>query len=138
MPKKKTWAEKLTSAKAPYVATLEKPFGGFKAGETLFIASPLAVKAHMDALKPGETDTILAMRKAFAAKHNATGTCPTSTGFFVRIVAEAALEDMAAGKTPAQVTPFWRLIDPQSPLAAKLSCGPDFVAVQRAAEASAA
>jgi hypothetical protein len=32
-------------------------------------------------------------------------------------------------------TPFWRVIAPDSPLARKLSCGPDFIRYRRALEA---
>ncbi len=34
------------------------------------------------------------------------------------------------------VAPFWRTIEPESPLAGKLSCGRDWVAARRAAEAN--
>jgi len=55
---------------------------------------------------------------------------------FVRMVAEAALEDMAEGKTPAEVTPFWRVIASQDKIAKKLALDPDWLDQQRALEAS--
>jgi hypothetical protein len=36
---------------------------------------------------------------------------------------------------PAQITPFWRVIEPKSALAKKLTCGPEFIEEMRAAEA---
>jgi hypothetical protein len=52
----------------------------------------------------------------------------------VRISAEAALEELAEGKSLNEVAPFWRVIDPDSKLAARLTVGPDWVATQRAVE----
>lgn len=70
-----------------------------------------------------------------ATRHAADATCPASTGIFLRIVAERACEQMADGRGPSEVTPFWRVIEPGSALAAKLSCGTEFVATQREIEA---
>jgi hypothetical protein len=39
---------------------------------------------------------------------------------FIRIAAEAAREQLDAGSSPADVTPFWRVIAPGSPLAKKM------------------
>jgi hypothetical protein len=33
------------------------------------------------------------------------------------------------------VSPFWRVVEPEGSLAQKLSCGPEFIAAQRALEA---
>jgi hypothetical protein len=46
------------------------------------------------------------MRDDLAANAGADVTCPTSTGIFVGIVAEAALEQIATGKSASEVTPF--------------------------------
>ena len=75
------------------------------------------------------------MRAALAKKNKAEATCPISTAIFVRIVAECALERIAGGEAVGAVPPFWRLVDPEGPLAKKLSCGPEFIAAQRALEA---
>lgn len=132
--KKKTWGERLRAGKPPHVVNLDKPFAGVAAGEKLAIASPLAVKEFVEKIPCGKTRTMLEMRQALAKAMRADAACPTSSSIFLRIVAEAALEEMAAGKTPAEATPFWRIIDPASPLAQKLSCGPDFVEHMRALE----
>lgn len=47
-------------------------------------------------------------------------TCPVSTAVFIRIAAEAAWEDIKAGVPPEQVTPFWRVVQPDSTIAKKL------------------
>ena len=134
---RKSWNEKLTDAPAPHVSVLKKSFGGVQAGETMFIASPLMVRDYMRAIPRGERRTILQMRKQFAERSGAQATCPLTASLFARIAAEAACEDMAKGEQASAVTPFWRLIDPDSAIGKKLSCGPDFIREMRAAEGSA-
>jgi hypothetical protein len=90
----------------------------------------------MASVPKGETRTVEAMRADLAKRAKADGTCPLTTGIFARIAAEVATDAMEAGKKPAQVTPFWRVIDPASPLAKKLRVGPDFIRRQRAAESA--
>ena len=66
-----------------------------------------------------------------ARVHGADRTCPLTTGIFLRIVAEAAWEELQAGADPGAITPFWRVIAPDSSLARKLACGTDFIAGMR-------
>jgi hypothetical protein len=132
---RKSWAEKRDGAPAPHVSILPKPFMGAPAGSILLVASPQVVKAYIEAIPPGETRSVAEMRQDLARAHNADVTCPTSTGIFVRIVAEAALEDIHSGTPLAAVPPFWRVIAPDSDAAKKLSCGPAFIDRLRAAEA---
>jgi hypothetical protein len=49
-------------------------------------------------------------------------------------VAEAAWDEMGGGKTTSDVAPFWRVIDPKSPLAKKLRAGVQWLEQQRLAE----
>ena len=126
----KSWDEKYRSAKPPHVTVLAKPFAGVGAGQALFIASPPLLDARIRAIPPGRTLDPVAMRADLARENGAVATCPTSTAIFLRIVAERALERLAEDPTP-----FWRVIAPESPLARKLSCGPDFIRHRRALEA---
>jgi hypothetical protein len=130
----KTWKQKLDGAKPAHVETLTKPFGGAPAGARMLIATPRLVEAYMRNAPPGETRTVAKMREDLAKKHKADITCPLSTAIFARIAAEAALEDMAEGKPVNDVTPFWRVIDEKSPIAKRLSCGPDFIEMRRRLE----
>lgn len=133
MPKT-SWKQKLAGAKAPHTVVLDKPFAGVPAGSTLFIASPALLAEAIRAIPRGTFANVQNLRADLAARHGAQATCPTSTAIFLRIVAEAALEDLAAGRPAADVTPFWRVVDPDGPVAAKLSCGRDFIATMRAME----
>jgi len=130
----KSWAEKMKGAKAPHVAVLERPMAGLKPGARLFIASPLLVERYVRSIPRGQTRDAVTMRAELARQHRADATCPMSTGIFVRIVAEAALEAMDAGEGPDTIAPFWRLVEPDSAAARKLSCGPDFIRTRREME----
>ncbi|WP_237214046.1 hypothetical protein [Falsiroseomonas oryziterrae] len=126
----KSWDDKYRSAKPPHVTVLAKPFAGVGAGEKLFIASPALLDRRIRAIPPGRTVDPVALRAELARENGASATCPTSTAIFLRIVAERALE-----RLDADPAPFWRVIAPDSPLARKLSCGPDFIRHRRALEA---
>jgi hypothetical protein len=105
------------------------------AGARMLISSPQSIRDYMAAQHEGAAGTIADMRRVMAKAAKADGMCPLTGSIFARIVAEAALEEMAERKLkPAQITPFWRVIEPTGPLAKKLSCGPDFIAQMRAAE----
>lgn len=131
----KSWDQKYRDAKPAHVSVLAKAFAGLPPGTTLFIASPPLLDTRLRAIPPGQTRTVLDLRDALAREHGAAATCPTSTAIFLRIVAERALEALRAG---GDATPFWRAIGPETPLARRVSCGPDFIRHQRALEGHAA
>jgi hypothetical protein len=53
---------------------------------------------------------------------------------FIRIAAEAAREKLDAGASPSDVTPFWRVIAPRSPLAQKMELSDTWLAERLAEE----
>jgi hypothetical protein len=135
---KKTWAQKM-DARPPHAVTLDKDFAGVPAGSRLLISCPMELEAYLRLQVPvGTTKAIQQVRRELAALHGADATCPVSTSIFLRTVAEAAWDEIEAGKPATQVTPFWRVVDPASPLAKKLRAGPQWIQQQRAAEAEAA
>lgn len=117
-----------------HVEKLDKAMWGLKRGQTIAIATPKEISAFFKRVPRGRTRSMDDLRAALAKTHKADAACPLTSGIFARIAAEAALERMAAGAKPADVAPFWRVIDPASPLAKKLSCGPDFIREMRALE----
>lgn len=135
MARRKTWSEKFHGAPAAHVTVLDKPFAGVPAGRRLFIATPALVEQQVLAVPRGRTLDVKVLRERLAREARADAACPLTTSIFLRIVAERALEAIAAGTKPADVAPFWRAIDPDSSLAAKLTCGADFIRQQRALEA---
>jgi hypothetical protein len=101
----------------------------------LMISCPLDVEHYLRTqLRPGETRALQQMRRELASIHGADAACPVSTSIFLRTVAEAAWDDIEAGVPVTEVAPFWRVVDPGSPLARKLRAGPAWIEHQRAAE----
>lgn len=133
--RRKTWQEKYATTKEPKVFELEAPFGGAPAGAKMLVSCPAEVEVELRKIPKGAIVTLADFRNRLAARHGAQVACPTSSSIFVRIVAEVALEQLQAGKGIDEVAPFWRVVDPGSPMATKLSCGPDWVRAQRQAEA---
>jgi hypothetical protein len=126
-PKSLSWAAKMQKSRKQKLVVLDKPFAGIPAGSTLLVATPALVAKYIDEIPRGETRTVVRMRNELARRHRAQATCPVSTGIFLRIVAEASLEALASGKGADEVTPFWRVVEPTSALAKKLSCDEAFL-----------
>ncbi len=130
----KTWQQKFDSPHPPKVEILDKPMMGVPAGARLLIANPKTVRDFVAKIPKGQCLTIPELRETMAKEFDADTTCPLTTGIFLRIVAECALEDLAEGKGRNEVTPFWRAIDPKSGVGKKLSCGAEHLTALREAE----
>lgn len=132
--KAKTWADRMGKPPAPEVLVLEKEYARQPAGTRMLISTPREIAAFVKDIPEGMTVSVAEMRDALAYNHQAQFTCPLTTGIFLRIAAEAALEQMAAGAAKEDVTPFWRMVSPKDPLAKKLSCGVEELAHLRKLE----
>ncbi len=134
MPKaKKTWSEKMI-AKPPHQVVLEKDFAGVKQGSTLHISSPQEIADELRKILPGTTLSIQQLRQNIANFQKCDATCPVSTSIFLRIVAEHAWEEFNLHNNQQDIAPFWRVIDPESSLAKKLSFDPAWIRLQREME----
>ncbi len=134
MPRaKKTLSEKM-QGKPPHSVVTDKDFAGIPAGSKLLISSPQEIAAYLQTLPRGTTMPIQKMRLELAKQHQCDAACPVSTAIFLKIVAEHAWEQIQAGVAATQVSPFWRVVDPASPLAKKLSVDTQWIALQRSLE----
>ena len=127
---RKSWAQKYQTAKNPHISVLDKPYSGYPVGSRILISTPEEIQSIVASIPVGETVEIHDLRERLANAHGADFTCPLTTGIFLRIVAEAALEN-------GDSLPFWRVIRPDSALARKISCGPEFIVERRNEEARA-
>jgi len=134
MYKRKTWSEKLYTAREPEVEKLTKDFAGARAGERMLIPTPKLIDDYIRHIPKGKEVEVEIIRKDLAAEYNADITCPLTTGIFLRISAEAAYEEYEKGTPVSKITPFWRVINDRMPTAKKLSFGTDFVNEQRRKE----
>jgi hypothetical protein len=134
MATKKTWTEKLQVKKEPQVKKIDKDFWGYTRGDGMYISTPQIIEDYIKQIAKGKSVDTISMRNDLAVENNAVFTCPLTTGIFLRIVAEAANEQLEQGVALKNITPFWRMIEPNSPLAKKLSFGQDFLKEQRKKE----
>lgn len=129
MTKRKStdWYRRFNEARDPHVATLAADFAGVKAGSTMLISSPAEIATYLQAIPRGQTRTVARMRSDLAGRARADAMCPVTTAIFLKVVAEVAIRDMEAGRRLDEVAPFWRIVTPNSKIAAGLSCGPEGV-----------
>ena len=130
MASKKTWLDKLNEKKEPKTKRIDIDFADIPAGSNMFIATPKLIDEYIQQIGIGKRIDIKTLRKDLAIEHNADYTCPVTTGIFLRIVAEANYEKLQNGKRVEEITPFWRVIEPKSALAKKLTFGQEFLLQQ--------
>ena len=134
----KTAAERLAEKKEPKKVVLEKDFAGVKKGSLLLVGTPQIVADYIRRIPYGQTRTIDRMRRELARRRKCDATCPVSTAIFIRIAAQAAIDDLDDGKPVKDVIPFWRLIAPEDKVAGKLTINREWIETRRNIEAGAA
>jgi hypothetical protein len=125
-------AKAAAKKKEPKRVVLETRFAGIAAGSILYVATPDIVADYVRKIPAGQTRSIPQMRRDLAKKNKADATCPVSTAIFLRSVAEISLKQMAEGAGASEVTPFWRIVDPGSPIAKRMALEADWIEAQRA------
>ena len=130
MAMKKTWLDKLNETKEPKLKRIDIDFADIPSGSNMLIATPKIIDKYIQEIGVGKRINIKTLRKDLAIAHNADFTCPVTTGIFLRVVAEANYEKLQQGKHLQEITPFWRVIEPNSALAKKLTFGQDFLLEQ--------
>jgi hypothetical protein len=134
MASKKTWLEKLQCTKEPKIKRIDFDFAGIPANSIMFIATPQIIDDYIKEIPKGTKVTVQTMRNDLALENRADYTCPVTTGIFLRVVAEANFEKYSQNNSLEGITPFWRVIDPNSTLSKKLSFGQEFIIIQQQAE----
>lgn len=127
---KKTWLDKLNEHKEPKIKRIDIDFADIPAGSNMFIASPKLIEKYIQEIGVGKRIDTKTLRKDLAIEHDADYTCPVTTGIFLRVVAEANYEKLQQGKRVEEITPFWRVIEPNSSLSKKLTFGQEFLLQQ--------
>lgn len=125
----KTWKQKLKDSigKEPKITILNKAMSGVAKGGKLLLPTPEMIKEFIERIPSGQQVGFDQMRKQIAHSNQADISCPLASSSAFRIVAEAAWEEIQEGKSSDEVVPFWRVLDPFSKVAQKLTCGSGFV-----------
>tara|TARA_B100001250_G_C19690304_1_gene739984 strand:- start:358 stop:768 length:411 start_codon:yes stop_codon:yes gene_type:complete len=124
---KKSWIEKRDLDKKIQVKITKKQFAGVRAGTKLLIPTPIVIDKLVKKISEGSFLYSKQIRERLAQNFNAEATCPLVTGISMRIISEAAFEEYQNHKDINMITPFWRIVEPDSKLAEKLDCGIDFI-----------
>jgi hypothetical protein len=133
--KGKTWTDKVNDpSKGFKVEKLDKDWSDMSKGDKMLIATPKIVDGYLRQIPPGKEVGMLTMRKDLAIEYGADNSCPLTSGIFLRIASESALEQLNQGKPLKSIAPFWRVVNLKMPLAKKLSCGTAFIEKQRKKE----
>ena len=130
----KTWTEKFNAPERHQVKPVPIDIAGMKKGEIMLIPTPKIIDAFIARIPRGQSMDVKTLRTKLARKYKAEVTCPITTGFHLRAVAEVAIEKLKDGAKVSEITPFWRVLDGDAPTTARLSCGVAFVKKQRKAE----
>jgi hypothetical protein len=134
MKKKTTWAEKLDSSKRHEVKPAPINIAGMKSGQIMLVPTARIVDDFIRTIPKGVSMDVKTMRAKLARKYKAEVTCPITTGYHLKTVAEAAFEAHQAGAKLREVTPVWRVLDENTPTTKRLSCGASFIINQRTRE----
>lgn len=111
MSKKKSetpWRDKLERVQEPKIVDIPPRMQKQWGSGTMGIARPLDVDTVMKTPRKGKLITVKQIMGALSEEYGTDTLCPMTTGIFVRVAAETAEEDLAAGKK--RVTPYWRTI----------------------------
>ena len=131
---KQSWIKKRDCEKSFKIKTIDKKFADIPEGSKMLIASPLIIDEYVKSIFYGEFVEPVKMRDDLAKKYQTDKTCPVTTGIFLRIISEASYEEYDSGFDLDAITPFWRMVNPNSKLAEKLACGINFIAERQMQE----
>lgn len=134
MSGKKTWAQRLNDSKVHEIKPAPISIAGMKAGQLMLVPSARMVDEFIQGVPAGCGLNARQLRQALAAAQGAEVTCPITTGFHLRTVAEATWEALSNGAPACRLTPVWRVLPPDSPTLKKVSFDIRFIRRQRELE----
>jgi hypothetical protein len=134
MKSKPTWGERLRASTKHEVKPAPMDFAGMKAGQIMLVPSATMVDRFIRAIPEGVAIDVKTLRSRLAKRYRAQVTCPITTGFHLKTVAEAAYEALNQGVKLREITPIWRVLDERTPTTKKLSYDAAFITEQRARE----
>ncbi len=121
------WNEKLAKKAEPKVKHIEKRFSDIEEDSDMLVATPKIFEEYVNRIPEGEFVDIKQIRKELAKKFKADATCPVTTGLFFTHRRRICFRKISKWTKISQLTPFWRVISPNSSLAKKLSFGTEFL-----------
>jgi hypothetical protein len=136
MTGQRPWAEALAASTGYDVRPVPEHRRGAAEGKTMLFPSARMLDDAIRAIPEGQTVTPRELRLELARRHDASMTCPVTMTRMLRIVAEAANEAHRHGAPLDEVTPIWRVLEPTTPAARKLTFDPGDLLRERDREAT--
>lgn len=115
------WREKLEREQKAVISEIQTNMQHQYGKGTILIPRPIDVDALMQKIPKGKLVIPIQLRQKLAEKYETDVTCAMTTGIFIRIVSEAAEEDLRNGKK--KITPYWRVVNNDGSLRAKTPGG---------------
>lgn len=132
MKTKISWREKVNKIEHIELVNIPpKMQGRFGKGKML-IPRPVDIEKHVSGIRKGSLMTKSQLREILAEEAGADVTCPLTAGIFLRIVSEAAEEDLSRGKK--KIVPYWRVVGEKGELNDKFPGGAEAQAEKLEAE----
>jgi hypothetical protein len=125
------WRQRSGKTRTAKRVTLEAPFAGLPTGTVLFVGTPAIIRTYIEAIPRGEVRTLQRLRRDIARANRCNAMCPVSTAIFLRMIAEVAWDEIREGRSAPDVTPFWRVIGPATPIAKRLRADEEWLRKQR-------
>lgn len=119
MKSRKSWKEKLDNASHAHLTEAPERWVGGAVGKTMLIPSAWELDEIVRKIPTGRTRRMSDIRAEMAKAHDADITCPLTSGIFLRMLAEYAEEQRAAGEK--DITPYWRVTDDKGKILPKLA-----------------
>ncbi len=116
----------------PFIANKLHSVQGRMVQQRMLYPSQALVAAAIADL-PTSGGALSAVRRSMAVQYGAEATCPVTTQRLLRDIAAAAVETWNRGDR--SVTPFWRVVDPETATARSIAGGPAFIRARRAEDA---
>jgi len=123
----KSWVEKRDNKKEYQVKINPKKFADIPEGSKMLIPTPIIIDDYVKKVPNGMFVNTKTLRQKLALEKKAEFTCPLVTGISLRIISEAAYEEYQIHKKLNHITPFWRVVHPESKLAKKLTFEIEFL-----------
>ncbi len=128
------WQKKLHINQQVVVKPVPCNIAGVKIGQMMLVPTAKLIDDFIRLIPFGHQLDIPSLHHRLAQTYNAQVTCPITTGFHMRTVAEASYEDYLSGTSLESITPVWRVLSDDTPTSKKLSFYQNFIVPQRKKE----
>ncbi|HRH99924.1 MAG TPA: hypothetical protein PK006_02630 [Saprospiraceae bacterium] len=124
MRSKTSWKEKMDKHSKPEVIKGPEEWNLRYGGEKMTIPTPRQIESIINSISKGKIMLVSQLKEQLCELNNADYACPLTTGIFLRIVSEYAMELQSQGAK--KIPPYWRIVKDDLSPNEKLSGGADF------------